>query len=302
MLRSKQTEGRAKGISDATTTLFGLRGLRVIDVTNLDDDTKIVDVVTDDDCACACPGCGVFSTSRKGTAVTRPKDIHYGSDRIMLRWNKSRWRCREDCCERGTFTETIEQIPARARTTGRLRAQIGAAIGDAARSVAEVASSFAVSWPTAHRAFIAHADALLTEPAPVRILGIDETRRGKPRWEWCPVANKWVRVDPWDTGFVDIGGDQGLLGQMEGLQQRTPAFREAVEFVAIDPAQAGAAAECEAGGRSFSSGSARESGGGQVPGAGHMGAQRPQRREGRPRVGEPQAAIDGAGMVVGQEL
>ena len=54
-----------------------------------------------------------------------------------------------------------------------------------------------------------------------------------------------MRVDPWDTGFVDLAGGQGLLGQVEGrtsatvvdwLTQRDPAFREAVRFVAIDPA------------------------------------------------------------------
>jgi hypothetical protein len=37
-----------------------------------------------------------------------------------------------------------------------------------------------VSWPTAHRAFITHAEALLSEPEPTPVLGIDETRRGKP--------------------------------------------------------------------------------------------------------------------------
>jgi transposase len=29
-------------------------------------------------------------------------------------------------------------------------------------------------------------------------------------------AGRWVRVDPWDTGFVDLAGGQGLLGQREG--------------------------------------------------------------------------------------
>ncbi|WP_182349588.1 ISL3 family transposase [Tomitella gaofuii] len=232
-------------MDDATTTLFGLPGLRVIDVHHLDDGTRIVDVVTDDDGARVCPHCGVASTSRKGTAITRPKDLPYGDDRIMVRWNKSRWRCRETGCDRATFTEAIEQIPARARVTGRLRSRIGAAIGDAARSVAEVAAGFGVSWPTAHQAFIDHADALMTEPAPVRVLGIDETRRGKPRWQRCPATGKWVRVDPWDTGFVDLGGSQGLLGQTEGrtaaavvawLEAQPPAFRAGVEYVAIDPA------------------------------------------------------------------
>jgi hypothetical protein len=61
-----------------------------------------------------------------------------------------------------------------------LCAQIGAAIGEAARSVTEVAIAHGVSWPTAHRVFVAHAEELLREPEPTRVLGIDETRHGKP--------------------------------------------------------------------------------------------------------------------------
>jgi len=193
----------------------------------------------------------VVSTSVKGRVTTSPHDIPYGEKRIVLRWNKTRWRCREDYCTRSSFTETIAQVPARARTTQRLRTQIGTAIGDAARSVTEVATAHGVSWPTAHRAFVAHADAVLTEPEPTRVLGIDETRRGKPRWEWCAETQRWVRVDPWDTGFVDLTGDQGLLGQREGrsgaavvawLSERTFAFRAGIEYVAIDPAAAYASA------------------------------------------------------------
>lgn len=52
-------------------------------------------------------------------------------------------------------------------------------------------------------------------------------------------------LNPWDAGFVDLSGDQGLLGQREGrtssavidwLSERGPVFGEQVEFVAIDPA------------------------------------------------------------------
>ena len=238
-------------MSDGTTLLFGLPGVRVERVERLADGTRVVHVATAEETAAACPSCGVFSTSVKGRVTTSPKDIPYGEDRIVVRWNKTRWRCREDYCERASFTETIAQVPARARTTRRLRTQIGAAIGDAARSVTEVAAAHGVSWPTAHRAFVAHAEAVLGEPEPTRVLGIDETRRGKPRWEHCAETGRWVRVDPWDTGFVDLAGDQGLLGQREGrtgaavvawLSERTPQFREGIEYVAIDPAAAYASA------------------------------------------------------------
>ncbi|GAB7146644.1 hypothetical protein [Mycobacterium riyadhense] len=126
-----------------------------------------------------------------------------------------------------------------------MRTAIGAAIGDAARSVAEVADAHGVSWPTAHRAFIAHAGEQLKRPALTPALGIDETRRGKPRWQHYPATCRWMRVDPWDTGFVDLVGDQGLLGQREGrtgaevidwLAAQSEEFRAGGKFVAIDPA------------------------------------------------------------------
>jgi transposase len=232
-------------VSDGTTLLFGLPGVRVERVERLADGTREVHMVTAEETAAACPGCGVVSTSVKERVTTTPRDIPYGEEGITLRWAKTRWRCREDYCKRGSLTEAIAQVPAPARTTGRLRTAIGKAIGDAARSVAEVADAHGVSWPTAHRAFVAHATSQLTEPAPVRVLGIDETRRGKPRWHHCADTQRWVRLDPWDTGFVDLAGDQGLLGQREGrtgaavidwLSERSDEFRAGVEFVAIDPA------------------------------------------------------------------
>jgi transposase len=77
------------------------------------------------------------------------------------------------------------------------------------------------------------------------VLGVDETRRGRPRWMRSVADGRWVRIDPYDTGFVDLAGVQGLLGQVEGrtsscvidwLTARTPQFRTAIRYVAIDPA------------------------------------------------------------------
>ena len=232
-------------MSDGTTLLFGLPGVQVERVERLADGTRVVHVVTADETATACPGCGVVSSSAKEHVTTSPKDIPYGQGDIVVRWHKTRWRCGEDYCKKSSFTEAIAQVPPRARTTTRLRTQIGAAVGDAARAVAEVAEAHSVSWPTAHRAFVAHAEAQLSEPEPVRVLGIDETRRGKPHWQQCATTSRWVRIDPWDTGFVDLAGDQGLLGQREGrttaavidwLSERSEEFRVGVEYVAIDPA------------------------------------------------------------------
>jgi transposase len=111
--------------------------------------------------------------------------------------------------------------------------------------VAEVAGHYGVSWPTAHAAVVVAAQEVLREPEPTEVLGIDETRRGRPRWAFSTEAGRWDRTDAWDTGFVDLVGEQGLLGQVSGrtracvvewLRERTPEFREAIRYVAIDPA------------------------------------------------------------------
>lgn len=70
--------------------------------------------------------------------------------------------------------------------------------------------------PTAHTAFIEHAEQLLLDPQPVRVLAIEETRRGKPRRTRSAGGTSDTRVDPSDTGFVDLEGVQGRLGQVEG--------------------------------------------------------------------------------------
>ncbi len=239
-------------MSNGTTVLFGLPGVRVARVEQDGFGARVVHIETvPGTSASGCPGCGVVSTSAKEYPTTSPQDVPYGERGISVVWHKTRWRCKERSCVRGSFTEAIDEVPSGRRTTGRLRRAIGAAVGDACRSVAEVSTSFGVSWPTAHAAFVEHADALLTTPQPTTMLGIDETRRGKPRWVRDSVEEPWRRIDPYDTGFVDLAGDQGLLGQREGrtsktvvdwLREQTPEFRDAIEFVAIDPTAVYAAA------------------------------------------------------------
>ena len=52
---------------------------------------------------------------------------------------------------------------------------------------------------------------------PVAVLGIDETRRGKPIWTMDPDTRRWqLACDRWHTGFVDAAGTGGLLAQAEG--------------------------------------------------------------------------------------
>lgn len=208
---------------------------------------KIVQLVTSDPDAARCPGCQVVSTSGKEWVLTRPKDLPCGGEFAVMQWRKRRWRCRTEQCPQQTFTEQVGQVPAGMRTTTRLRAALAVAVEDG-RDQSEVAAAYGVSWPTVARAVVVHAVAELVEPEPTRVLGMDETRFGRPRW--LPDGThedggiRWRRTDPWETGFVDITGDQALLGQVDGrtsaavqawLAQRSAEFRESVEVVVIDP-------------------------------------------------------------------
>lgn len=67
-------------------------------------------------------------------------------------------------------------------------------------------------------AFRSAAEAVTQAPlADIGVLGIDETRRGKARWEKDPETGKWSpAADRWHTGFIDAAGHGGLLGQIEG--------------------------------------------------------------------------------------
>jgi transposase len=233
--------------NDDASCLLGLAGLAVERVAPVAAGVRIVQLVTDDPDAARCPACRTLSTSGKDWVLTRPHDLPCGGGQVAVQWRKRRWRCRTPDCARQSFTEQVAQVPAGMRTTTRLRAALAAAVEDG-RDQSEVALAHAVSWPTVQRAVVARGALELVEPEPVRVLGMDETRFGRPRWLPDGVHAdgriRWQRTDPWETGFVDITGEQALLGQVDGrtsaavqawLAARTPVFRAGIEVVVIDP-------------------------------------------------------------------
>lgn len=227
-----------------TTRLLGLDGLAVTAVED-SDQAPVVHLVTAYEQARRCPDCGTPARRSKGRRVTRPRDLQVGGRRPRLVWTKRRWRCDEPACRRRSFTESVPAVPPRKRLTSRLRASAGAAVADRGRTVVQAARDHELSWPVVAAAFAEHARAVLPDqPGPVRVLGIDEIRRGRPRWVLDEASGAWrCAVDRWHVGFVDLSCGQGLLGQVEGrtaqavidwLSEREPAWREAVDYVAID--------------------------------------------------------------------
>ena len=233
-------------MENATSILFGLPGVAVQRVERVREDgslVRLVHVVTTASSAAGCPQCGVVSTSVKQRRTTRPRDLPYGEEPLAVRWRKRQYRCRELACPRKAFTEAITEIPARARLTGRLCRQLARQVS-AGRSVSVVAAELGVSWPVAHRHYVTYADALLAEPEAPLVLGIDETRRGTPKWIQDPVTGAWARTERFETNFTDLSGTGRLLGQVAGrtgravtgwLDDRGQDWKSQVAYVAIDP-------------------------------------------------------------------
>src|SRR5512135_1990898 len=284
---NQDTTGAGAGAGDATL-LLSLDGLAVTAVEPAAAETLRVEVATADETAAACPMCGVISTRVKEYVCTRPRDLPQGRTRMELVWRKRRWYCHESSCGRKSFTESTPAVPPGARITTRLREHAGDLVVDGlCATVAAAGRMTGVSWPTAMDAVRAAAERVLDEaPDPVQVLGVDEVRRGRPRWRPAepappptpapqppvtpepvtpepvtpePVTPEPVTPEPvvpqretarartladrWHVGFTDVGGGQGMLGQVEGrtaddvaywLAQQTPAWRDRIRYVAID--------------------------------------------------------------------
>jgi len=230
---------------DTASALFGMEGLRVTGVQAGPDGVLEVWAVTDDPAAAACPDCGTVSRRVHETVLARPRDVRRAADPVDLRWVKVRRKCGNPQCPRKTFTESLPQVPPRCRITRRLREQAGTEVRDRGITPAGAARHTGVSWPAAHEAFAAAADPVLDQaPAPVAHLGIGEHRRGRARFAVDPQTGEYVLLaDRCHTCFVDLDGQQGLPGQVQGraaddaacwLAGATPAWRDAVRVACID--------------------------------------------------------------------
>jgi transposase len=71
--------------------------------------------------------------------VTRPRDVRRGGDLVRVRWVKRRWKRAGPSCPRGTFTESVPQVPPRRRVTRRLRYQAAPEVADRGIPPAEAA-------------------------------------------------------------------------------------------------------------------------------------------------------------------
>jgi transposase len=235
-------------VEDATSVLFDLPGFAVIECVEIDDDRRRV-VIMQTASEHGCPECGVVVGGKPyDVRESVVKDLPFGERRLVVAWRKRRYRCPESACARKVFVERSEQIAFRRRSTERLRRKLATADREC-RAYARVASEYGVSWWLVNDVAVRAAAALPLEPAPVRWLGIDETRTRTPRWVQDTETGRWRREDPWMTSLtnLDTAAGRAILGLTPGrssaavtawLDAREQAWRGGIEVVAIDPCAA----------------------------------------------------------------
>jgi transposase len=229
---------------DAASVIFNLPGYQVIDAVELPLGGRRIKIQPVD-LADGCPDCGVVSTRVHAWSAQRVRDVpHAGRVQVVVR--KPRLVCAESACDRRTFTPATEQLPARARSTTRLKTAVLNAVIDSGRAVAEVAADYGVAWWTV-QATVNAAAVLLpnVDDLHVRRLGVDEHRYRSVRW-YRDDRGGWRRVEPWMSTIVNADCGQ-VLGIVDGrdsaavggwLAERSQAWRNRIQVVAIDPSAA----------------------------------------------------------------
>lgn len=227
---------------DGASILYNLPGYRVLAVGEHPEHGRWVDV--ESTARPVCTGCGTPSTRVHSTRPHKLRDIPVAGP-VTLIWRKRRFTCLNTACDKVTFSEATEQVPAYARSTGRLKVQLAEAVAVSGRAAGEVARAFRVSWWLVQSVLTAAAGtAGRVDDVVVLRLGMDEHRFRRVRF-FRDEPGKWRRYEPWMSTIVDLdtGDVLGIVdgrnaGVAEWLAARPQSWRDQIEVVAIDPSAA----------------------------------------------------------------
>jgi len=218
--------------SGDATTLLGMEGFVVLSSTEEEGELYLLVETTAD--VVGCPHCGVPATGH-GRSVVEVRDLPAGGRPVRLVWRKRRWRCLDPDCPAQTFTEQSPLVEG--CLTRRAAVEICRRVGQDGASVAQVARDAGVGWETAMGCVRRHGTPLVDDPGRGRVttaVGIDEHK---------VLSASRTRNTFYATSFVDVTTGQ-LLDVVRGrsaddvafwLSQGTPAWRQRIEAVAIDP-------------------------------------------------------------------
>ncbi|WP_258067299.1 transposase family protein [Arthrobacter sp. GMC3] len=185
---------------DAATTIFNLDDYRVLATQILSFGQRRIHI--ESTVESGCPGCGVIGTRRHSGRQQRVRDIPVAGP-VEVVWAKRRLLCDESSCPHKTFFEATLEVPARARTTSRLRSALVKAVVASGRAATETTTVHGVSWWRVQKALSMAAMKLpnvdLLRP---RMLAIDEHRFRSVRFFKNTETNAWQLIEPWMTTIV----------------------------------------------------------------------------------------------------
>jgi transposase len=183
-----------------------------------------------------CPSCGVVAQIKERVRVSYCDLPVYGIASTLV-WHKRRFVCRDVDCDTKTWSEVDDRIAApRMTLTDRAGRFATKAVGQAGRSVNEVAEELGCDWHTVNDAVLAYGTALIEHPErfdDVTALGLDETA--------------FVRLAPYFrtnfiTSIVDVGCGQlldivpgrGGQGTSDWLQSKSEDWRASITHGTLD--------------------------------------------------------------------
>ena len=128
-----------------------------------------------------CASCRVFAQPN-GWRVVVLVDLQFGGRPAALHRHKRRWRCAEEICPKGSWTEQDDRIAhSRMKLTRRAALRATEDVGRKGRAVNEVAEELGCDWHAVNDVVLPYGEALVEHPgrfASVRAL----LYAGKPDW------------------------------------------------------------------------------------------------------------------------
>lgn len=186
-------------------------------------------------------GCEVCGTRAVGHGRRRAKvrDLPIAGRPVVLVWAKRIWRCPDEDCPVGTWTEDVDEIAPRSSLTERARAEICRRVGAKGHSVAELARDFGVGWHTAMAAVRDHGrprvDHLSRLGAPSAV-GLDETTFLAARPSHPTLFVTGI-VDLDRHRLIDVVENRTAQGVSAWLDAKPDRWLAGIDVVTVDPYQ-----------------------------------------------------------------
>jgi transposase len=200
-----------------------------------DGEILLVHIETQDR-AVGCSKCGVIAQVKERPAVTLCDLAVYGVPSKLV-WHKRRFVCRDPDCPVKTWTEEDHRIAApRMCISDRAARYVTRAVGEAGRSVNELARVLQCDWHTVNDAVVAYGAALIDHPdrfSEVTALGLDETAfvRQAPYFKTNYVTSI---VDVGAGQLLDIVPGRGGQGTTDWLRAQPEFWRAAITHGTLD--------------------------------------------------------------------